>query len=105
MGKTTQQMDINPGTVSTEQMIAILDACPKEMHPHQVTTIARLLGIDIDQELIRLWIEQNCEYNEDHHHHEENYDEDLEHLLGEQQNTPGNPKRQAVAKLRTITPQ
>ena len=80
MGKTAQQMDINPASVSTEQMIAILDACPKEIHPHQVMTIARLLGVDREQEQLHLWIEQNCDIHDDHHDHEDEYDYDLEHL-------------------------
>ena len=75
MGKTAQQMDITPASVSTEQMIAILNACPKEIHPHQVMTIARLLGVDREQEQLHFWIEHNCNIHDDYHDH----DHDLEH--------------------------
>ena len=72
-------MDIHPANVSTEQIIAILNACPKEIHPHQVMTIARLLGVDRDQEQLHSWIEQNCDTHDDYHDHEDGHDHDLEH--------------------------
>ena len=68
MGKTTQQMGISPPTVSVEQMLKILGACPVEMHSHQVMTIAKILGVDKNDHRLIRWIEEYCD--------DENDDED-----------------------------
>ena len=60
MGKTPQQMGIEPVLTPTARLIEILDACPMELHPHQVLTIARILGANQNDDDLDQWISENC---------------------------------------------
>ena len=77
MGKTPQQMGISPRTVSVEQMLEILEACPVEMHSHQVMTIAKILGVDREDYRLIQWIEEYCDGEDDED--DEEYEDDDEY--------------------------
>lgn len=61
LGSTPEEMHMERPTVSTEQLIEILDACPVELHAHQVMTIAKILGTDQWDEDLHDWMEEWCE--------------------------------------------